>query len=380
MPDGRALPQAEHLAETPDPYGAYPRLDPEQIEALEARGTRRRTAAGEVIFRAGDTSYDFVVVLEGLVAIVEHDHGAERVIAAHGAGRFLGELNLLTGETVFVSAIVREPGEILVVPAERLRELVTKDPVFGDLILRAFIVRRSILIGLHTGLRIVGSRHSPDTRRLREFAARNRLPHSWIDLEEYPAAETLLCELGVVAAETPVVIWCGETVLRNPTNAELARLVGLPVASAREAGCDLVIVGMGPAGLAAAVYAASEGLGTIVVDAVAAGGQAGTSSRIENYLGFPSGISGAELAERAALQAAKFGARASSGAARHGSLSPRRPATSVAPRGRRRDHGPCGRHCNGCALPQTRHPTARGIRGYERVLRGHRDRGAVMPQ
>ena len=310
MPDGRALPQAEHLAETPDPYGAYPRLDPEQIEALEARGTRRRTAAGEVIFRAGDTSYDFVVVLEGLVAIVEHDHGAERVIAAHGAGRFLGELNLLTGETVFVSAIVREPGEILVVPAERLRELVTKDPVFGDLILRAFIVRRSILIGLHTGLRIVGSRHSPDTRRLREFAARNRLPHSWIDLEEYPAAETLLCELGVVAAETPVVIWCGETVLRNPTNAELARLVGLPVASAREAGCDLVIVGMGPAGLAAAVYAASEGLGTIVVDAVAAGGQAGTSSRIENYLGFPSGISGAELAERAALQAAKFGARA----------------------------------------------------------------------
>ena len=123
MPDERSGSTAEageHLAETPDPYGAYPRLDPEQIEALEARGTRRETSAWEVIFRAGDKSYDFVVVLQGLVAIVEHDHGAERLIAAHGAGRFLGELNLLTGETVFVSAIVREPGEILVVPAEQL--------------------------------------------------------------------------------------------------------------------------------------------------------------------------------------------------------------------------------------------------------------------
>jgi thioredoxin reductase (NADPH) len=204
---------------------------------------------------------------------------------------------------------VREPGEILVVQAERLRELVAGDPACGDLILRAFIIRRSILIGLRTGLRIVGSRHSPDTRRLREFAARNRLPHSWVDLEDYPAAERLLCELGVAPAETPVVIWCGEKVLRNPTNAELGRLVGLPVATASEPGCDLVIVGMGPAGLAAAVYGASDGLGTIVVDGVAAGGQAATSSRIENYLGFPSGISGAELAERAVIQAVKFGAR-----------------------------------------------------------------------
>jgi thioredoxin reductase (NADPH) len=299
----------EQLAETPDPYGAYPRLSPEQIEELEGRGTRRATSAGDIIFRAGDMSHDFVVVLQGMVAIVEDDHGAERLIAAHGPGRFLGELNLLTGERAFVSAIVREPGEILVVPADQLRELVAKDPVCGDLILRAFIIRRSILIGLRTGLRIIGSRHSPDTRRLREFAARNRLPHSWIDLEDYPAAEKLLRELSVTPAETPVVIWRGDTVLRNPTNAELARLVGLPVAAGSEAACDLVIVGMGPAGLAAAVYAASEGLGTIVVDAVAAGGQAATSSRIENYLGFPSGISGSELAERAAIQAVKFGAR-----------------------------------------------------------------------
>jgi thioredoxin reductase (NADPH) len=306
---GAAASRNGQLAESPDPYGAYPRLSAEQIEALEAQGERRTTSEGEVIFRAGDASYDLVVVLEGLVAIVESDHGAERLIAAHGSGRFLGELNLLTGEAVFVSAVVREPGEILVVPAARVRELVARDPILGDLLLRAFVIRRSILIGLRTGLRILGSRHSPDTRRLREFCARNRLPHSWVDLEDHPAAEALLRELGVTPAETPVVIWCGETVLRNPANAELAGLVGLRVEAAKETACDVVIVGMGPAGLAAAVYAASEGLETIGIDGVATGGQAATSSRIENYLGFPSGISGAELAERAAIQASKFGVR-----------------------------------------------------------------------
>jgi thioredoxin reductase (NADPH) len=299
----------EQIAETPDPYGAYPRLSDEQIAALEeCGGTRRQTSVDEVLFREGDRSYDFIVVLQGLVAIVEHDHGVERPIAAHGPGRFLGELNLLTGETAFVSAVVREPGEVLVVPSERLRELVARDPLLGDLVLRAFVVRRSILIGLNAGLRIVGSRHSPDTRRLREFAARNRLPHSWIDLERYAAAETLLENLGITPAETPVVIWCSEKVLRNPTNAELARVVGMPVETSSETVCDLVIVGMGPAGLAAAVYAASEGLATVVLDAVAAGGQAATSSRIENYLGFVNGISGNDLAARAVAQATKFGA------------------------------------------------------------------------
>jgi thioredoxin reductase (NADPH) len=310
IPTGTTLEsQRDELAETPDPYGAYPRLSPQQMRTLEAQGERRATSPGDVIFRAGDKCHEFVVVLRGLVAIIEPWHDAERLIAAHGAGRFLGELNLLTGETVFVSAVVHEPGEILAVPADRLREIVAADPVLGDLILRAFVVRRSILIGLRTGLRILGSRHSPDMRRLREFAARNRLPHSWVDLEEYPAADALLRELGVTPAETPVVIWCGEKVLRNPSNAELAKIVGLPVATSNEKACDLVIVGLGPAGLAAAVYGASEGLDTIAIDGVAPGGQAGTSSRIENYLGFPSGISGAELAERAAIQAVKFGAR-----------------------------------------------------------------------
>ena len=365
----------EQLHETPDPYGAYPRLSPEQIAALEAHGTRRTTTAGETIFRAGDTSYDFVVVLQGMVAIVEHDRGAERLIAVHGAGRFLGELNLLTGEKAFVSAVVREPGEVLAVPAERLRELVARDPAFGDLILRAFVIRRSILIGLRTGLRIVGSRHSPDTRRLREFAARNRLPHSWIDLEDYPAAETLLRELGVAPAETPVVICGGETVLRNPTNAELARAVGLPVASASQDACDVAIVGLGPAGLAAAVYAASEGLETIAIDAVAAGGQAATSSRIENYLGFPFGISGGELAERAAIQADKFGARPRL-ALRATSLTRRDGNYVIAARRRRRDREPVRRDRHRRPVPDARHPEARAVRGNEHLLRGYRDRGA----
>ena len=201
-----------------------------------------------------------------------------------------------------------DAGEVLAVPVDRLRELVARDPAFGDLILRAYFLRRSILIGLGAGLRIVGSRYSPDTRRVRDFAARNRLPARWLDLETDPAAEAVLAQFGVTPQDTPVVIVHGR-LLRNPSNAELAAAIGLPAPSAPQASCDMLVVGSGPAGLSAAVYGASEGMRVIVLDATATGGQAGTSSRIENYLGFPSGISGAELAERAVLQAQKFGAR-----------------------------------------------------------------------
>jgi thioredoxin reductase (NADPH) len=301
-------PEQEAPAETPDLFGAFPRLSEQQIGALATHGERRHTRAGEVLYREGDASYDFFVILEGTVAIVDGYPAEERVISVHGPGRFLGELGLITGQPVFVTAVVRELGEVLVVPVAQVRALVAEDSTLGDLILRAYLLRRWILIGLGTGFRIVGSRFSPDTHRLREFAARNRLPHRWIDLEEDEAAEALLRELGVSAAETPVVIW-REQVLRNPSNAELAKAIGLPVSSTRQAACDLVVVGAGPAGLAAAVYGASEGLSTVVLDAIATGGQAGTSPRIENYLGFPSGISGSELAERAELQAEKFGAR-----------------------------------------------------------------------
>jgi thioredoxin reductase (NADPH) len=296
------------LPETPDLDGAFPRLSEQQLLALEAHGERRRVRQGEVLYREGDERCDFYVVLEGQVAILEGYGGAVRVVAVHGPRRFLGELGLLTGQAAFLTAVALEPGEVLVVPVERLRELVSQDAAFGDLVLRAYLIRRSMLIELGAGFRIVGSRYSPDTRRLREFAARNRLPHRRIDLEKDKEAERLLRQLGVAPEETPVVIWRGEQVLRNPTNAELARAIGLPAPKPGGTVCDLVIVGAGPAGLAAAVYAASEGLATVTFDAIATGGQAGTSPRIENYPGFPSGISGSELTERTVIQAEKFGA------------------------------------------------------------------------
>ena len=180
--------------------------------------------------------------------------------------------------------------------------------MLGDLILRAFIMRRSILIGLGAGFRIVGSRYSPDTHRLREFAIRNRVPHHWVDLEEDPGAEEMLRRLSVQPSEAPIVLLGPGKVLRNPSNVELARALGLRRDIEHQLTADVLVVGAGPAGLAAAVYAASEGLSTVVLEALATGGQAAMSPRIENYLGFPAGISGAELAERAVIQAEKFGA------------------------------------------------------------------------
>ncbi|WP_063065573.1 FAD-dependent oxidoreductase [Nocardia violaceofusca] len=298
-------------AETPDELGAYPRLTDEQVATLEVGGARRSVGAGEVLVREGEPSNDFFVILSGKVAIIDEGDGdgERRILRVHGPGRFLGELGLLEGQVAFFTAETIEDGEILVVPAERVRELVSHDPVLSDLILRAYLVRRHLLIGLGSGFRIIGSCYSPDTLRLREFAMRNRLPHRWIDLERDERAEQLLRSLDVSPEDTPVVIWHGEKVLRNPTNAELARVVGLPVPDAAHDVSDLIVVGAGPAGLAASVYGASDGLNTVTLESFAAGGQASTSSRIENYLGFPAGISGAELAERAVIQAGKFGAR-----------------------------------------------------------------------
>jgi thioredoxin reductase (NADPH) len=297
---------------SPDLRGAYPRLDEDQIARLEAEGTRRPTSTGEVLYAAGARYDELLVILEGTVAVVGDDHAGsgERVIGVHGRGRFLGEIGVFTGQAAFVSAVVRRPGAVLAVGADRLRALVERDPDLGDVIMCALIMRRSLLFQMGSGLRVIGSRFSADTRRLREFLARNRVPHAWIDLERDPGAEALLQQLHVPPEDTPVVIWQGERVLRNPGNAELARLIGLaPPPSESVRVCDLVVIGAGPAGLAASVYGASEGLDTVAVDGVATGGQAGTSSRIENYLGFPAGISGPELAERAVVQAERFGAR-----------------------------------------------------------------------
>ena len=298
------------ITETPDQQGAYPRLSDAQIAALTGLGDRRGTQPGEILFGEGQQDCDFYVVLAGHVASVEgHGTHEERIISVHGRGRFLGELSLLTGEGSFYTAMALDAGEVLAVSVAQLRGLIARDPAFGDLVLRAYLLRRSILIGLGVGLWVVGSRYSPDTRRVRDFAARNRIPVRWLDLETDPAAEAVLAQFHVTRDDTPVVIVYGRRLLRNPGNAELAAAIGLPAPSAQQAGCDVLVVGAGPGGLSAAVYAASEGMQVTALDGVATGGQAATSSRIENYLGFPSGISGADLADRAVLQAEKFGAR-----------------------------------------------------------------------
>src|SRR5829696_6704023 len=286
-----------------------PKLSEDQIEVLSRYGETRKTEVGQVLFRAGDTTNDFFVVLEGEVEMIDDFAGEARTIAVFLAGRFLGELNILTGQAMYLSAVVREGGEVLAISRERLKEVVTEEPNLSDIILKAFLARRSYLMRTGVGLRMIGSRHSGDATRLREFAARNRLPHVWIELEEDPEAEALLKEFGAKPSETPVTIWQGEEVLKNPTNAEFARTIGLKVDAPRQRTYDLVVVGAGPAGLGASVYGASEGLSTLALESVALGGQAGTSSRIENYLGFPAGLSGFELASRALVQADKFGAQ-----------------------------------------------------------------------
>lgn len=204
------------VTETPDTYGAYPWLTDDQFAALAAVGVPRQVKVGDVLYREGEGDCDFFVIVEGKVALIEDSGASEQVIGIHGPRRFLGELGLITGQRVLVSAVVVEPGEVLVVPVDRLREIVTQDPVLGDQILRALIMRRSILIGLGVGFRIVGSRYSPDTRRLRDFAIRNRLPHHWIDLESDPGAESLLRRLGVETSDCPIVLLGPGRVLRNP--------------------------------------------------------------------------------------------------------------------------------------------------------------------
>jgi thioredoxin reductase (NADPH) len=295
--------------ETPDPDGAFPKLTDEQIRTLAEGAERRPTQRGEVLYAQGERTSEFFVVLSGMVAVVEGTGDEEKVVRVHGPRRFLGELGLLEDQPAFVGVVVAEPGEVLAVPVDALRRLVLGDPVLGDLILRAYLVRRSLLIGLGNGFRIIGSCYSPDTKRLLEFAARNRLPHRLVDLEKDRQAETLLRRFGVTTEDTPVVVLRATEVLRNPGNAELARRMGLRQPEAEHRPRDLIVVGAGPAGLAAVVYGASDGLTVSALDAMAPGGQAGTTSRIENYLGFPSGVSGAELAERSVIQADKFGVR-----------------------------------------------------------------------
>jgi thioredoxin reductase (NADPH) len=292
------------------PAGAQPNpvLTAEQISRLRAEGQVRPMAAGEVLFREGDRAYDFIVVLEGRVMIIDHEAGTERRLAIRGQGQFSVELALLTGERLFTSAVVLEPGTALIVPVARLQALISQDHELGQLIVHALLARREWLVNSHTGLRVVGSRSAPQARRLLEFAVRNRLPHVWLDSDTDPAADAVLAHEGISRDQLPVVVMRGGEVLSRPSNAELARAAGIGTSPAPGVTYDVAIIGAGPAGLAAAVYGASEGLSTALVEALAVGGQLGTSSRIENYLGFPVGVRGGDFAQGAYLQVLRFGA------------------------------------------------------------------------
>ena len=255
----------------------FPILTDSELAVLEALGTRRPVAEGEYLYREGDITYDFYVILSGVVEVVVHADGEERSINRQGAGRFLGELNLLTGERVYLSARIVESGEVLVVPRVVLQHVIATNPGLSDTILAAFLARRSFLLsGAAASIRVMGSRFSPETLRVREFLARNRIPHEWLDPDRDATVERLLREFAITPDELPVVIASG-TVLRHPTPGVLAQYLGLTLDSLPERCFDLVVVGAGPAGLAAAVYGASEGLRTLVLEMVAVGGQAGAA-------------------------------------------------------------------------------------------------------
>ena len=289
---------------------AFPVLTPAQIDSLRGCGHLRSVAAGEVLFQEGDRGFCFYVVIVGSVEIVETSSGEPKLVTVHAQGQFTGDVDMLSGRVALVTARVGEAGQLLEIDAASLRKAVADFPQIGEIIVKAFLARRALLIsGGLTGVRIIGSRFSPDAHRLRDFATRNGIPFTWIDLETDEQAETLLREFNIPPSATPVVIGKHGKFALNPSIAEFGHCAGLDIALDPKEIHDLIVVGGGPAGLAAAVYAASEGLDVVILEKLATGGQAGTSSRIENYLGFPAGISGAELTRAALLQAQKFGAR-----------------------------------------------------------------------
>jgi thioredoxin reductase (NADPH) len=290
---------------------AFPRLDASQIAALSgcAAASLVRYQAGQKLFQVGDRDYRFFVIASGEIEIVDESGETPKTIVVHTAGEFTGEMGQLTGRPAIASAVARKDSEVYEVTTDALRQIVNRCPEVGDVILQAFIARRQLLreSGAFTGIRVIGSRYSHDTFRIRDFLARNRALFTFLDLESHPEVEQLLRRFGLTVRDTPVVAWGKQLVLRNPSNREIAEALGLrrPL---EQTVYDLAIVGAGPGGLAASVYGASEGLSTVVLERTAPGGQAGTSMRIENYLGFPTGINGGELAERAIVQANKFGA------------------------------------------------------------------------
>jgi thioredoxin reductase (NADPH) len=293
---------------------AFPTLDEAQIRELAqcTAATPKLFRDRQTLFAVGERDFKFFIIKSGEIEIIDYSGDEPKVLVVHRKGAFTGDISHLTGLPSVVSAIARGDCEVYEISPERLKRALNQCPGISDIILQAFIARRQLLRESpdFVGLRVIGSRYSQDTFRIRDFLTKNRALFTWVDVETDPQVDRLLKEFGITEADTPVVV-CGHMLLlRNPSNEKLADTIGIhrPL---EHTVYDLLVVGAGPAGLAAAVYAASEGLQTAVLDGTAPGGQAGSSMRIENYLGFPTGITGSELAGRAILQASKFGARLS---------------------------------------------------------------------
>jgi thioredoxin reductase (NADPH) len=288
----------------------FPTLTPAQIKRIAGRGRARSIQSGEVLIEAGAQGVPFFVVTAGRLEVVRPSGSTETLVAVHGPGQFTGEVNMLSGRPALVRSRASEPGEVIELDHEDFLTLVQTDSELSELIMRAFIIRRVELIAHGLGdVVLVGSNHCSGTLRVKEFLTRNGHPYSYIDLDRDADVQELLDRFHLTAADVPVLICRGEVVLRNPTNQQIAACLGFNEAIDQTQIRDVIIVGAGPAGLAAAVYAASEGLDVLVLETNSPGGQAGSSSKIENYLGFPTGISGQALAGRAYTQAQKFGAQ-----------------------------------------------------------------------
>src|ERR687892_1146942 len=287
----------------------FPKLTPAQIDRIVAHGRIRSVQSGEVLIKEGDTSVPFFVVITGEVEIVRPFDAYETLVTVHGSGEFTGEVNMLSGRRSFFRARVTKPGKVIELGHQQMLTLVQTDAELSDILMRAFILRRVELIAAGVGdIILIGSTHSAGTLRIKEFLIRNGHPYSYIDLEHDPDVQNMLDSFHLSASEIPVLICRGQLVLRNPGNQQIADCLGFNESIDQTLVRDLVVIGAGPSGLAAAVYGASEGLDVMVLETSSPGGQAGSSSRIENYLGFPTGITGQKLAGLAYLQAQKFGA------------------------------------------------------------------------
>ena len=294
-------PRAEHI---------YPTLTPAQLGRIAAHGRRGRVEAGEVLVQAGEQTARLFVVVAGRIDVVRPSAAGDEVVVEFGPGMFTGEVTMLSGRPGLAQIRAGAAGEVIEVGRDELLALIQSDGELSEILMRAFILRRVELIARGiSDVVVLGSAHCQGTLRIRAFLTRNGHPHTMLDLDRHAGVQELLDRFHVSAADVPVVITCGEVVLRNPSNQQIADALGFNDAIDQTQVRDLVIVGAGPSGLAAAVYGASEGLDVLVVESTAPGGQAGSSSRIENYLGFPMGISGQELAGRAYTQAEKFGAQ-----------------------------------------------------------------------